>query len=173
MTKVSAQNHQAQNHKAMSPRFILGSIAFAVLGTLVFMAAAQFISNGPPRGYGDVRWALAIHVITVVMALFLGGPILIMKKGTNLHKALGRIWAMLMMTTAISSFWLKGITGGIGPIHIFSVVTLVSIPLAIYHIRNGNIIGHQRAMTGPYIGLFIAGLFSFLPGRMMGNLVFG
>lgn len=162
-----------QPRRAMSRGFIIGSIAFAVLGTLVFMAAAQMISGGQPGGYGEASWALYIHVVTVVAALFLGAPILLMKKGTALHKALGRIWATLMMTTAITSFWLTGLTGGIGPIHIFSVVTLVSIPLAIYHIRKGNIIGHQRAMTGPYIGLFVAGLFSFLPGRMMGNLVFG
>ena len=168
MTNVSTRSG-----KAMSPGFVIGSIAFAALGTLVFMAAAQMISGGQTRGYGDAPWALAIHVGTVVPALFLGAPILLMKKGTRLHKVLGRIWATLMMTTAVSSFWLTGLTGGIGPIHIFSVTTLLSIPWAIYNARKGNFIAHQRAMTGPYIGLFIAGLFSFLPGRMMGNLVFG
>lgn len=166
-------NTPAPPRGALSPGFVIGSIAFATLGTLVFMAAASVISDGPPRGSENTPWALAIHVGTVVPALFLGAPILLMKKGTALHKALGRIWATLMMTTAISSFWLTGLTGGVGPIHIFSVVTLVSIPWAIYNIRKGNIIAHQRAMTGPYIGLFIAGLFSFLPGRLMGNLAFG
>jgi uncharacterized membrane protein len=28
-------------------------------------------------------------------------------------------------------------------------------------------------MAGPYIGLIVAGLFSFIPGRMMGQLVAG
>lgn len=166
-------NVPTPSSKAMSPSFVIGSIAFAALGTLVFMAAAQMISGGQARGYGDAPWALAIHVGTVIPALFLGAPILLMKKGTPLHKVLGRIWAMLMMTTAISSFWLTGLTGGIGPIHIFSIATLFSIPWAIYNVRKGNLIAHQRAMTGPYIGLFIAGLFSFLPGRMMGHLAFG
>jgi uncharacterized membrane protein len=159
--------------RAMSPGFIMGSIAFATLGTLVFMAGAQLISGGAPIGYDDTPIALMIHVGTVVPALFLGAPILLMKKGTTLHKALGRIWASLMMITSISSFWLTGLTGGIGPIHIFSVVTLISIPWAVYCARKGDFIRHQRAMTGPYIGLFIAGLFSFVPGRMMGNLLFG
>ncbi len=159
--------------RAYSPAFIIGSVAFAALGTLVFMALASLISGGKTFGYANSQWALFIHVGTVIPALFLGAPILLMKKGTPLHKALGRIWATLMMTTAISSFWLTGLTGGIGPIHIFSVVTLVSIPWAIYCARKGDFLRHQRAMTGPYIGLFIAGLFAFLPGRMMGNLVFG
>jgi uncharacterized membrane protein len=159
--------------RAMSPGFILGSITFAVLGTLVFMAAAQLFSGGKPSGYGDAPFALMLHVGTVIPALFLGAPVLLMKKGTPLHKALGRIWASLMITTSISSFWLTGLTGGIGPIHIFSAVTLVSIPWAVICARKGDFVRHQRAMIGPYIGLFIAGLFAFLPGRMMGNLVFG
>lgn len=158
---------------AYSPRFILACIAFAVLGTLTFMAAASVISGGARITYEDTPWALFIHVGTVIPALLLGGPVLLMKKGTRLHKMLGRIWATLMMTTAISSFWLQGLVGSIGPIHIFSVVTLISIPRAIWAIRKGDVRTHQQAMTGPYIGLIIAGLFSFMPGRMMGQLVAG
>ncbi len=157
--------------RAITPGFIIISIAFAVLGTLIFMAAASLISGGAKISYDSAPWALAIHVGTVVPALFLGAPVLLMKKGTPLHKALGRIWASLMIATSISSFWLTGLTGGIGPIHIFSVVTLISIPRAIYFVRKGDFVRHQRAMTGPYIGLFIAGLFSFMPGRMMGELM--
>jgi uncharacterized membrane protein len=158
---------------AFTPAFIVGSIAFAVLGTLVFMAAAAMMSAGTKISYNDTPWALMIHVGTVIPALFLGGPVLLMKKGTRLHKSLGRLWATLMMITAFSSFWLHGLIGTIGPIHIFSVVTLISIPRAVWAIRRGDIVTHQRAMTGPYIGLVIAGLFSFLPGRLMGALAFG
>jgi len=154
-----------------SPRFVLGCVAFATLGTLMLMALASVISGGARISYEETPWALFIHVGTVVPALLLGGPVLIMKKGTALHKMLGRIWAALMMTTAISSFWLQGLVGTIGPIHIFSVITLVSIPRAIWAIRKGDVITHQRAMVGPYIGLLVAGLFSFMPGRMMGQLV--
>lgn len=155
---------------ALSPRFVARSIAFAALGTLVFMAVAALMAGNVRITYEATPWALFIHVGTVIPALFLGVPVLLMKKGTKLHKLLGRIWGMLMITTAISSFWLQGLVGSIGPIHIFSVVTLFSIPQGIYYARKGNIAAHQRAMTGPYIGLVIAGLFSFMPGRMMGNL---
>lgn len=154
-----------------SPRFVLGCVAFATLGALMLMALASVISGGARISYDETPWALFIHVGTVVPALLLGGPVLIMKKGTALHKLLGRIWAALMMTTAVSSFWLQGLVGTIGPIHIFSVITLVSIPRAIWAIRKGDVITHQRAMVGPYIGLLVAGLFSFMPGRMMGQLV--
>lgn len=157
---------------ATNPRFIIVSIAFAVLGTLTFMAAASLISGGARITYDDTPWALFIHVSTVIPALLLGGPVLLMKKGTALHKLLGRTWAVLMVTTAISSFWLQGLIGTIGPIHIFSVVTLISIPRAVWAIRKGDVVTHQRAMVGPYIGLIVAGLFSFVPGRLMGNLAY-
>jgi uncharacterized membrane protein len=164
-------NEQTQT-TSISIRFILGCIAFAVLGTFLFMAAGTVMSGGARISYDATPWFLAIHVGTVIPALFLGAPVLMMKKGTRLHKLLGRIWASLMMITAISSFGLNGITGGLSPIHIFSVVTVVSIPWAVYNARIGNIAVHQRAMTGPYIGLLIAGLFSFMPGRLMGELAF-
>ncbi len=156
--------------RALSAKFIAACIAFAALGTLIFTAAASVMSGGAQISYADVSWALYLHVGTVIPALFLGAPVLLMKKGNSLHKALGRIWVALMVTTSISSFWLQGLTGSIGPIHIFSVVTLVSIPLGIYHIRTGNVAAHQRAMTGPYIGLLIAGLFAFTPGRLLNAL---
>jgi uncharacterized membrane protein len=49
------------------------------------------------------------------------------------------------------------------------VITLISIPRGIIAIRQGNIRAHERAMTGPFIGLCVAGAFSFIPGRVMGN----
>lgn len=157
--------------RVINASFVAISIAFAALGTLVFMAIASLISGQARISYDDTPWALAIHVGTVIPSLFLGIPVLLMKKGTRRHKLLGRIWATLMMITAISSFWLQGLIGTIGPIHIFSVVTLISIPRAVWAIRKGDVATHQRAMIGPYIGLVIAGLFSFMPGRLLGNIV--
>jgi uncharacterized membrane protein len=46
-------------------------------------------------------------------------------------------------------------------------MTLISIPLAVIAIRNGNVIRHRGAMTGMYIGLVVAGAFAFLPGRLL------
>ncbi len=157
--------------RTLSPRFIFACVTIAVLGAAIFMAAAALIAGKAHITYKETPWALAIHLGTVIPALLLGGPILLMKKGTALHKALGRFWATLMMVTALSSFWLQGLIGTIGPIHIFSVVTLVSIPRAIWAIRKGDVRAHQRAMIGPYVGLLAAGLFAFIPGRLLSNIV--
>jgi uncharacterized membrane protein len=144
-----------------------GVLTGTIIGLTVSIGQASYGSYRTPL------WALAIHLMTVIPAVPLGAYILLRKKGDALHRLLGKIWASLMMVTSVVSFWVRGATGHIGPIHIFSIVTLISIPLAIYHIRNGNVQGHMRAMRGPYIGLCVAGLFALAPGRMLGNMIFG
>lgn len=96
---------------------------------------------------------------------------LVRAKGTASHKALGRAWVALMLTVAISSLWIPRFLH-FSWIHSFTLLTLVLIPLAIYRIRRGNVTGHARAMTGLFLGgLVIAGIFTLIPGRMLGNLL--
>jgi uncharacterized membrane protein len=116
--------------------------------------------------------ALIIHLGTVIPALPLGAYVLLSRKGGRLHRLLGRIWAGMMVVTAISSFWLRS-NGSLSPIHIFAVITLVSIPLAVLAARRGDIERHRRAMMGTYIGLVIAGAFAFLPGRLLNTWLGG
>jgi uncharacterized membrane protein len=155
-----------------------------ILATLVLMALSSLYGGFALSA--DVEFAqkrsislpVVIHLATVIPAIPLGAYILWRKKGDRLHRHLGRIWGVLMVTTAIVSFWIgrpgQGVGGtGLSFIHIFSVVTLVSIPYGIWQIRRGNVVEHYRAMQGPYIGLVVAGLFAFIPGRFMGSLVFG
>lgn len=151
----------------------LGTVALSILSVLVILAGVRWLSGQTPESYGTAPLALAIHVGTVIPALFLGAAVLLMRKGTRLHRVLGRIWGSLMMVTSLASFWLQGFIGTIGPIHILSAITLYSIPRAIYCARTGDLEGHRRAMTGPYIGLVLAGLFAFLPGRVLGQIAFG
>jgi uncharacterized membrane protein len=124
----------------------------------------------PPSG---ARIALYVHLITVVPAVPLGALVLWAPKGNAAHKLLGRIWAALMMITAASSFWLQTLNGGLSFIHLFSVATLVSIPIAVWHARRGDTRRHLRAMRGVYAGLIAAGLFSVAPGRILGEMLLG
>jgi len=116
---------------------------------------------------------LVLHLATVIPALPLGAYVLARRKGDRLHRMLGRIWAMLMLLTAASSFGLHYVTGGFSPIHLLSALVLASVPLAVRNARRGNIAAHRRAMTIVYASLVIAGFFTFLPGRMMGHWLFG
>lgn len=146
-------------------------VTAAATGGLTLLGFAMRPSGG--TDWETPAWALWLHIGTVVPALPLGAWVLMGRKGTPAHRMAGRIWAMLMVVTAIASFWIRDLTGGIGPIHLFSVLTLVSVPLSIWHIRRGNIIGHKRAMTGVYIGLVVAGLFALMPGRFLMTTLLG
>ncbi len=172
-----------ENQKGMNARNIILGAGVTILATLVLMALASLFggfASGTETAIARTRINLPIiiHLSTVIPAIPLGAYILWRKKGDGLHKIMGRIWGMLMIVTAISSFWIGRPGSGLGGtgfsfIHIFSVVTLVSIPMGIRAIRKGDVTGHYRAMQGPYIGLLIAGLFAFIPGRVLGSLIFG
>jgi uncharacterized membrane protein len=152
----------------------LRQFAITVVISAIVIGSAIAIGRSSPRGdYHTPQWAVTLHLLTVIPALPLGAYILWSKKGDSLHRMLGKVWAVLMLVTSIDSFWIRETTGHIGPIHIFSVVTLISIPLAIYHIRKGNVAGHLRAMRGSFIGLCAAGTFAIMPGRTIGNWLFG
>jgi uncharacterized membrane protein len=117
--------------------------------------------------------ALPVHLVCALVALPLGAFVLWRPKGTASHKALGRTWAVLMLVIAISSYWLRTLSGGFSLIHLLSVLTLVSIPFGIYQARHRNIRGHLRTMRGVYIGLVVAGVFAMAPERTLGELLFG
>jgi uncharacterized membrane protein len=154
-------------------RLVAGAV-LAGAATLVLMSLSWMIERPadwrPPPG---ARIALYVHLFTVVPAVPLGAWVLWARKGTSAHKLLGRIWGALMMVTAVSSFWLQTLSGGLSFIHLFSVVTIVSIPLSIWHARRGNIRAHMNAIRGVYAGLIAAGVFAVVPGRSMGALLFG
>jgi uncharacterized membrane protein len=97
---------------------------------------------------------MQIHDAAAVAALALGCGVLLLRKGTPRHRALGTIWALIMIFVAATSFALTGlIPGHFSPIHILSVVTLVAIPFAIWQRRRGNI----RACPGKVDPLFRQG----------------
>lgn len=124
----------------------------------------------------DASFAIQFHVLTVVPAAFLGAYVLLTRKGTPRHKLLGRIWMILMVLTAISTFFIHQIRvwGDFSPIHILSVVVITSCGMAIWHVRRGNIRAHKSALISAYIGgIFGAGIFTFWPGRLMNAIFLG
>lgn len=160
------------------------AIAIVITAAITFaMMALSALSGGFASGRamedaGRITLPIVIHLSTVIPAVLLGPVVLLRKKGDATHRLLGRIWAALMLTTAIASAFIRAPGGGIlgtgySPIHIFTFWTLICIPLAVWQVRKGNVEVHRRMMGGLYVGLLVAGAFSFIPGRIMGNLVFG
>ncbi|MEO8927480.1 MAG: hypothetical protein ABI306_10005, partial [Caulobacteraceae bacterium] len=122
----------------------------------------------------DLRKSAVIaHLVTVMAALPLGVSQLVLPKGTLRHRTVGYVWCALMTFTALVSFAIHSINpGGLSPVHLFAVLTLVSVPAIVHFARTGQAPRHRRAVLGLIIGgLVIAGLFTFVPGRALGQLV--
>lgn len=166
----------ATTNHPMPKRSSFGAILVIALGTVVLTLALTALSvggtaeQGPATGVENLPLPLILHIATVIPALPLGAWALFRRKGDALHKLLGRIWAVLMLTTAVVSLW---VGESFSFIHIFSAIVLVSVPYAIWQARRGNIEAHYKAMEGVYIGLIIAGAVTFIPGRLFGTMLFG
>jgi uncharacterized membrane protein len=114
--------------------------------------------------------SILIHLFTVLGAIVIGGVMLSLRKGTRLHRLSGRIWVVLMLTTALVSFGIKT-SGHFSWIHLLSVLVLFSIGGGLLAIYRRKIKMHQQWMTSLYIGTVVAGVFTLLPGRRLGHLV--
>lgn len=110
------------------------------------------------------------HVVAAASAVAVGGAALLSKKGTTLHRLLGRSWVILMLIAVLSSFGIKT-HGHYSWIHLLSIITIAGLAGSIFAVAKGNIHAHQRSMRSLYIGLVIAGTFTLLPQRLLGHLV--
>jgi len=131
---------------------------------------------------------IAIHLSAALGALALGPVALWARRGhtsqavhpqrPRLHRAAGYAWVTLMLATAISAMFIRDFRlpniGGYTPIHLFVPYTLGGLFLAFRHLLRGNIAGHRQAMVKLYLGAcLIAGAFTLLPSRFLGQLVWG
>jgi uncharacterized membrane protein len=122
-----------------------------------------------------MSWPVAIHLFAAVPALAVGLLTLTLKKGTALHKGLGRTWVALMIVTAGSSFWIQSLNPGhYSWIHLLAIWTLFSLVMAVRAIRwRRDRPGHVAWMVGTYVGLLIAGGLAFLPDRLLWRVFLG
>ena len=121
-------------------------------------------------------YPIPLHAIAAMIAIILGGVQLYMKKGGAIHKLLGRLWVGLMLMVSVSSFFIHEIKlwGAYSPIHLLSIWTILSLGLAIYFVRVGNIKRHKQVMLALYgFALILTGFFTLMPGRVMHQIVFG
>ncbi len=113
--------------------------------------------------------ALTIHLITVIPAIPLGAYVIMSRKGGRRHKLLGKIWLSMMFVTATATIFIRNVNDGqFSWIHLFTLLTFVAIPQAIFSARQGNIEAHKKHLRNFFVGaLVVAGLTAFAPGRTM------
>jgi len=118
------------------------------------------------------------HLATVVPCFLIGTVLLIIKKGTPIHKQMGRVYMVLMLITAAITLFMPAqvgpqFLGHFGWIHGFSFLAIYTVPTAYLAIKRGDVKSHQRKMVLLYFGaIIIAGGFTFFPGRYLYELFF-
>ena len=124
---------------------------------------------------GEVSPVIQIHLLAAVAAFVIGAVQIFGPKGTGMHRILGWTWIIFMVVVAGSSFFIRIINhGSFSFIHILSGATLVAAPMIVYAARKKDIKAHKKRATRLYTGaLIVAGLFTFLPGRLMWQMFFG
>jgi len=124
----------------------------------------------------DAAPAIQLHAFAAMTAFALGIVQFSAPKGTLPHRTIGWIWASLMAIVGATSFWIHELRlwGPWSPIHLLSIFTLVTLPLAVWAAHRHAVDRHRRAMTAIFFGaLVIAGLFTLVPGRILHAVVFG
>jgi uncharacterized membrane protein len=124
----------------------------------------------------DAAPAIQVHAFTAMAAFVLGAVQLTAPKGTLPHRTLGWIWVLMMVVVATTSFWIHDLRmwGPWSPIHLLAIYTLAVLPFAVLHARRHHVGRHRNAMIALFTGaLVIAGLFTFMPGRIMHAVVLG
>lgn len=119
------------------------------------------------------------HLFTVLPALVLGTWLVIRRKGTPLHRMLGRIYMLLMISTSLIALLMPAhvgptLLGHFGWIHLLCAVVLWQVPKSWWAIRHGDVRTHRISMLSVYaFGLLTAGAFTLLPGRYLHTVLFG
>jgi uncharacterized membrane protein len=123
---------------------------------------------------------VAIHLGAALAALVLGPVVLWARRGRTqrprLHRAFGYAWVTLMIATALSAVFIRDThlpnIAGFTPIHLLVPVTLIGLVVAFRALARGDIAHHRRTMQRLYFGACVlAGVFTLLPNRLIGNLV--
>jgi uncharacterized membrane protein len=132
-----------------------------------------------PELYQSTYLPLAYaHLSTVLPAFVIGTYMMINRKGTPVHRALGKVYMVLMLATGIITLFMPAVVGPtllnhFGFIHLFSMLTVYSVPKAYFAARRHDIKSHKGNMIGLYVGgLVIAGGFAFAPGRLLHTWLF-
>lgn len=120
-------------------------------------------------------FAVQVHILCAVPALILGPVALFRKSRDGWHRWTGRLWALSMAGSALSSFFIHTIRmiGPFSPIHILSLMTIIGLGQSFYLLSRRRYEAHGRAMRSLYLqALILAGIFTFLPGRRMNTMFF-
>jgi uncharacterized membrane protein len=123
---------------------------------------------------------IAVHMSLALTAVAIGPVVLWARLGQHLrprlHRAFGYAWVTCMLGAAITGVFIRDFrlpnVAGYTPIHLLIPLTLITLYRAFRCLAAGNISGHRQNMQWLYVGAcIVAGAFTLLPGRFLGDLI--
>ncbi len=104
-----------------------------------------------------------VHIGCAISALILGLCVLLVRKGTRIHKQLGYAYFFNMLGLNISALFIYQLTGHFGPFHgaaLASLLTLIAgfVPAYRRLPRERWLEFHYEFMNWSYVGLIAAGV---------------
>jgi uncharacterized membrane protein len=121
--------------------------------------------------------AVQFHLLAASTAILLGPLALRSRKGSPWHRSLGYAWVLSMLLAALSSLFIRDFRlpnlAGYTPIHLLTLATFIGTGAGLYLIVvRRNISAHRQTMLRTYLGgCVLAGAFTLLPGRYLGDLL--
>ncbi len=114
-----------------------------------------------------------VHFIAAIIALICGSMILFMYKGSRVHKLIGRVYGLSMITVCVTSFMIYRVHGSLGILHFFAAVSTITLLLGMLPLYTSwfkqPVVAHLSWMYWSVIGLycaFTAELFTRLPAML-------
>ncbi len=101
----------------------------------------------------------AAHLTSALLALALGGVIVIEHQGTFSHRLMGAGYGLAMLVVNASALGLYRLTGHFGPFHVLALVSLASVGrgvAAVLRRRDGWLRNHCYGMAWSYVALLAA-----------------
>jgi uncharacterized membrane protein len=119
---------------------------------------------------------IQVHVILAFATVVLSTALFSLPKGNRYHRIMGWTWVLFMGAVALTSFGIHTLrwTGPFSPIHLLSILVLVSLVQAVRAARNHRVVEHARIVKSLTVfGLILTGALTFLPGRTMHQIFLG
>lgn len=102
-----------------------------------------------------------IHMVFGSVSLLAGALVLVMRKGTRLHRAVGHFYFTGMLALNVSSLFIYRLFGRFGPFHVLAVISLATVLSGMVPVigrlpRKVWLDLHSTFMEWSYVGLLAA-----------------
>jgi uncharacterized membrane protein len=172
-----ASSAEAVHRPAKIVRWVLIGLMTSISGALVF--GYQIGSFAHPHAirvglFAATPLVIQVHTGFAFTAVLLGAVQLTLPKGTRFHRANGRLWALIMLTVAGLSLFIRPLGSQQQFLYIFTIITLLGVPVGVIAAALGRVKLHRNIMLFVFWVCLVAGaVFAFMPGRLLWRLVFG